>query len=135
MSRMAKLTAMKMLAVFIAAVAFAALLGCSKESDDLIGNWKLDLAQTLNTLPGDFGVDQIVNFRSDGSFTWTYSEKAGVSGDLPFSTDGGGTWKLEDGMLTLSSAGSVLYAGYLQWSHDRRMITLSGPPPIVFSKL
>jgi hypothetical protein len=132
---MAKGIVMKRLVVFIAAAALAGLLGCSKESDDLIGNWKLDLAQTLNTLPGDFGVDQIFNFRSDGSFTWTYSEKAGVSGDLPFSTDGGGTWKLEDGMLTLSNASGVLYAGYIQWSHDRRMITLSGPPPIVFSKM
>ena len=83
--------AMKRLVLLFSIAALAFMLACGKESDELVGNWKLDLGQTFGMELADAGIDQILSFRSDGSFTWTYSEVAGISGDLPFSTDGAGT--------------------------------------------
>ena len=127
--------AMKRLVLLFSIAALAFMLACGKESDELVGNWKLDLGQTFGMELADAGIDQILSFRSDGSFTWTYSEVAGISGDLPFSTDGAGTWKFEDSTLTLSNAGGILYAGYVQWSYDRNTITLSGPHRLIFSRM
>lgn len=126
---------MKRLVLLFAAVALALLLACGKESDELVGNWKLDLGQSFGMENADAPIDQILSFRSDGSFTWTYSEKAGVSGQTPFSTESSGTWEFEESTLTLSNAGGIIYAGYIQWSYDRKTITLSGPPPMIFSKM
>ena len=126
---------MKRLVLLLSTAALAFMLACGKESDELVGNWKLDLGQTFGMENADAGIDQILSFRSDGSFTWTYSEVAGISGDLPFSTDGSGTWKFEDSTLTLSNAGGILYAGYVQWSYDRNTITLSGPHRLIFSRM
>src|SRR5687768_15395048 len=99
---------MKRLAQLFATAALAFVIACGNESDELVGNWKLDLAQSFGVEAGGIGIDQILSFRSDGSFTWTYSEAAGVSGDLPFSTDGTGMWKFEDNTLTLSNAGGII---------------------------
>jgi len=126
---------MKRLVVLFSSVALAFMLACGKESDQLIGNWKLDLAQTFGVEASGVDVGQILSFRSDGSFTWTYSEGAGVSSDLPFNTAGSGTWKFEDNILTLSDATGIIYTGYVQFSYEKDMITLGGGHRLIFARM
>jgi hypothetical protein len=127
---------MKRLASFFAVIALAFVLACGKESDDLLGNWQLDLGQTFGVEAKAADIDQILSFRNDGSFSWKYSEGVGVTGDLPFSADGAGTWEYADNTLTLSDASGVVYVGNVQFSYDRKAITLVGQPrPMTFNKM
>ena len=127
---------MKRLASFFAMLVLALMLACGKESDDLIGNWKLDLATTFGVESGATDIDQILSFRSDGSFAWKLAAGVSVTGDLPFSTDGGGTWEYANSTLTLSDASGVIYVGTVQFSYDRKTITLVGQPrPMTFNKM
>ena len=127
---------MKGLVLFFVMAALLLLFACKKESDELLGNWQIDLAMTFGVEAGAADVDQILSFRSDGSFTWKYSEGVSVTGDLPFSADGGGTWEYAENTLTLSDASGVIYVGNVQFSYDRKTITLVGQPrPMTFNKM